>query len=110
MFHGKSVVGGVVSIFTDGHRDVIYFIVSLSAAAIIECPGGCRFSVRQCCLVEGHDYLTKMLVLLGNTNECTYSVGRRNSKAVHSQSRDTGFESLSVGLLWLRIGTGGGRL
>jgi hypothetical protein len=38
----------------------VTFIVSLSAAAIIECPGGCRFSVRQCCLVEGHNYLTKI--------------------------------------------------
>jgi hypothetical protein len=95
----------------------VTFILSQSAAAIIECSGGCRFSMGQCCLAEGHDKSDMitcqrfvMLLSLGNTNECTYSVGGCKSKAVHSQSRNTRFESLLVGLLWLRIGTGDGRL
>jgi len=51
MFHGKSVVGGVVSIFTDGHRDVIYFIVSLSVKASFHSKHACAATSR----AQGYD-------------------------------------------------------
>jgi hypothetical protein len=61
MFHGKSVVRGVVSIFTDEHRDVIHFIVSLSVKASFHSKHACAATSR----AQGYDERDLYFVNIG---------------------------------------------